>query len=322
MWNQTLDAGREEREIVPRDRMFASELWKADVDIWLNMMGETPTNPPNSRSKRKFEAGNIWEWIVRLVLLRAGILVADQTPVKSNLPGCIEVSGKLDFHAGGKPDFAKGMEELELLNSLAPLPDMIYRQTKEMLLFFSANYPDGLTPKILEIKSVSSFAFDVVEQSEKALGGHDLQTFHYAHFLQEEAAIVYICRDDARMIEIPILPNDQGLLERYKEKVERVTDFYKHGQRPPLEPLVLFNEETGKFSKNLKVEYSSFLYQLYGYERPDQYSDEFSRSVIRWNAVLKRVRDGKEMTKNNLEAIEEMKKYFDADEIITKIKQQ
>ncbi len=306
IWNLALDQ-KEEREVQARDRLYASELGRSDVDIWLKLMGEPPTNPPNSRSKRKFEAGNIWEWIVRLVLLRSGILVGSQTPVKSTMENCLEVSGRLDYIAGGVPDYDKAEKELVLLNELVELPEMIYRGTEKIIEYFKQNFPNGMSEKIIEIKSCSSFAMERVEATEKAMPGHDLQLFHYAHNLQMEGAVCYICKDDCRMFECPILPNDERLLAKYKEKVERVSKSYQDKIMPDPEPLYLFDEEMFRFSKNFNVEYSPFLHKLYGFERPDLYDEEVSPKIGRWNRVLGRIKEKKDMTKNNLEALDEMK---------------
>lgn len=317
IWNEGLET-KEERVTEERDRIYASELGRSDVDIWLKLKGETPTNPPNNRSKRKFEAGNIWEWIIRLVLMRAGILVSAQTAVKTKKGNLLEVSGKLDYIAGGKPNYDLALEELRSLM----LPDILARATENMIHYFQANYPEGLDEKVLEIKSVSSFAFERVEKTGKAIPGHDLQTFHYAHSLGKEAAICYICRDDCRMAEVPILPNDQRLLERYMKKVETITGYYNDNVMPEPEPPIIFDDEMGRFSKNFNVEYSPFLQKLYGWERPDLYDEEISPLVGRWNRVLTRIRAGKELTKDNLVALEEMKaRGFDVDTITKKIKQ-
>ena len=73
IWNESLEQ-REERPPKERQNLWASELGKSQVDVYLKMKGIAPTNPFSARSLRKFEAGNIWEWIVGLVLLRAGML--------------------------------------------------------------------------------------------------------------------------------------------------------------------------------------------------------------------------------------------------------
>ena len=60
VWNAALVSG-ESRPLTKRDNMWASELGKAPIDIWLRMNAVEPSNPPNPRSRRKFEAGNVFE---------------------------------------------------------------------------------------------------------------------------------------------------------------------------------------------------------------------------------------------------------------------
>src|SRR6185295_1528178 len=73
VWNQSLTV-RQERPLVPRDYVWASEIGGSMIDRYLKMQGVQPSNAPNLRSLRKFQAGDIWEWLCALVLKRAGIL--------------------------------------------------------------------------------------------------------------------------------------------------------------------------------------------------------------------------------------------------------
>src|SRR5258708_20285530 len=95
-WNASL-IDTEERELKVRDNLWASELGKAPIDVWLKMHGTKPTNPPNARSLRKFEAGNVFEWIVSLILKRAGILRESQKWSSFQYPGLLKVTGKPHF---------------------------------------------------------------------------------------------------------------------------------------------------------------------------------------------------------------------------------
>ena len=60
IWNASL-LEKNDRELTARDKLWASELGKAPIDLWLKMRAIKPTNPPNARSLRKFEAGNVFE---------------------------------------------------------------------------------------------------------------------------------------------------------------------------------------------------------------------------------------------------------------------
>lgn len=301
IWNESLD--QSERHVAaPRDRMWASELAKSDVDIYLKMLGTEASNPPNARALRKMEAGNIWEWIIQFILRRCGIYKDSQEYMKTQIEGCVEVSGKLDFIAGGKVSY----DQAEALVKDFNFPEVFTRAITNILEYFKANYPDGLDDKILEIKSVSSFGFDKVERTGQPLAGHDLQLYHYLRAKKMDGAIVYIDRDSARMIEMFVEHTDPRLAARYEEKVRRVSDFYARKEQPPKEPLILFDDGDARFAKNFNVEYSSFLTMLYGFADQQTYDDEISPKVERWNRVLGRIKKGDKMTENNEQALAEM----------------
>ena len=298
-WNASL-LEREERETKPRDNLWASELGKANVDLYLRLKGVKATNPPNARALRKFEAGNIWEWITKLILVRAGILIADQVWVKYQYEGLLSVTGRTDFIAGGKPDYEKGKKELEGLM----LPEVFLRAGRNIIKHFEEHYPNGLTERIIEIKSCSAFMFEVYLRNNKPSDNHRKQNFHYLKAKDMKyGSIVYVCRDDCRMLEFPVL-NPSTVEDEYKADIEVITKFYKADEQPPLENLIVC--ESGRFTKNWKVGYSDYLTKLYGFEHPQAFEDEVAPKTARWNRVIGRTVKGDKMTDNNLDAIQEM----------------
>ena len=149
IWNDSLEESRPQRLLEPREKIWASELGGSLVDRYLKMTAVAPSNPPNPRSLRKFEAGNIWESIIGYVLRRAGILLDKQGWVTYQYNGLLPVSGKLDFVAGGRPDYQKAIESIE--REFNWLPEFISRATKNIVENLRAQYPDGLDEIILEI---------------------------------------------------------------------------------------------------------------------------------------------------------------------------
>lgn len=319
VWNESLGK-KEDRVPEPRERLFASELGRSDIDLILKLRGEKPSNEPDDRAYRKFNAGDLYEWFVSLILLKCGIYINTQTPVKFSLPGLLEVSGRLDFIAGGKPRYDDGLEEVNKIISTLNLPPLFSFMSERIVKYFKENYPDGLKEKVLEIKSVAVHGFNRIEKTGKALGGHDLQAFHYAKGLNMEAAICYISRDDLRMYEIPILPNDQSLLERYVAKVTKVSEYYHKNIMPNKEPLLLFDEITLRFSTNFNVQYSSFLTHLYGFAHPEEYREKVGKPVTRWNTALGRIAQGKKITPLNQKSLDEIKNAgFNVEAIVKKV---
>lgn len=312
VWNESLEQ-RENRPTVARDRIWASELGKSLVDNYLKLKGVEPSNPFDARSLRKFEAGNIWEWFVGLILKRAGVYLGTQGWVEYQYPGLLNVTGKLDFLAGGKPDWEKSFEEIKELD----LPEFFGRATNAIIDYFKKTYPDGMEEIVLEIKSVGSYMFEKYWNTGIANPNHRLQAFHYLKATgKPEAHVVYISKDDARMVEIGLM-NPSPVEKDYKDYIEELTGYYKANQRPPLEKEIVFDEETGRFSVNWKVMYSPYLTMLYGYKDQAEFDGKYRGQVNKWNRVLGRIVEGKKMTKLNLEVVKEIEKNFkDIDKIV------
>jgi hypothetical protein len=315
VWGQALESVPK-RTFEPRERLWASELYGSNIDLVLKLRGTEPTNPPDARALRKMDAGRMMEDFVELVLRRAGILHSSQDRIVFNEGNLLEVSGKLDFIAGGRPDrdmIAKMLEDIE---------DKTSFQARLLYSVLEILPDEELTKKILEIKSCSLFAYNKVEATGKPLSGHGLQAYHYARNSKMETSIVYICRDDLRMMEIPILPYMEDLEEKYIEKIRIVSDYYHSGELPEKEPLIEYDLVDGTFSKNFRVEYSNYLTMLYGFEKPAEYDEMFAKRVIAWNGVMKRIRAGKTMTKLNEERLKEIGEFgFDVEFITNHQKQ-
>lgn len=309
IWNEMLVSG-DERVIEPRSRIWASELGKSHVDIWLALKGIQPTNPPNLRSRRKFMAGNFWEWFFVRMMHVAGIFQSSQDYIKVELPDLLPVTGKLDIKAGGKPDYVKARESIKAFFE-GDDSNFGIRLKNTMLAIvnhFETTFGDkSLKDLVIEVKSCSSFMFDHYERTGKANPNHVLQAFHYLKGTgMEEAHVFYVCKDDCRVMEFGVY-NPSPVEDEYKEFIAEVTNFYKSDTQPPLAPLVVFDMETAKFSKNWQVEYSMYLKHLYGFEDPEHYREVWDREVASINRVFKRCVDGANMTKLNLEVIEKTK---------------
>ena len=309
IWNDSIEKP-DDREYEARDYMWASELGKLYTDVYLKMQGTKQTNPPNARSFRKFEAGNLWEWLVMMILRRSGLLIEDQRRIKVGYPGLIEVSGKMDFYAGGTPDYDKAAEDIAGLY----LPPKTEQMMKNVIEHLRKSYPDGLEPKALEIKSVSSFMMNALEITKKPLAIHALQAYHYTKDeIIDRADVVYICRDDCRMMEFPIFAGNPEYEKMYVDYVTQMTEYYKAGVMPPKAEPIVFDESAGKFQPNRQIGWSPYLTLVYELEDQMEFDEKYGKIPAGWNAVLKRIKEEKKMTPLNLTRIEEMKEWgFDA----------
>ena len=311
IWNESL-LQREERELKPRDHIWASELGGAFIDRWYKMKAEEPSNPFDARSLRKFEAGRVFEWIVEMVLSRAGILQSTQDWVDFQYPGLMRVTGKLDHLAGGSPDWEKAKAEF----SNGELPDFIKRAASAVVKHFSEKYPDGLKLLVLEIKSVGSNMFHKYDVHKLADTKHALQLYHYLKGKNiPEGHIVYVSKDDLCLVEIGVIVGQYE--DKYHEDIEKMTEYFKGTEPPPAEQPVGFDELGGRFSVNWKISYSPYLTKVYGFKNQAEFEGKYKALVARWNRVLGRVADGKPMTDDNKKALEDMRKDFpNLDELV------
>ena len=163
IWNESLIPV--ERKPEPRERIFASELGGAMVDRFLKMKGVQYSTPPNMRSLRKFQAGNYWEFLVSLVLKRAGLIISQQNRIETQYNNLLPVSGKIDFLAGGTPDWDKARAEMDVYD----MPEFVKNATNSIINNFEASGVKDFKKIVLEIKSCSSFVFRKIEAEEAPL---------------------------------------------------------------------------------------------------------------------------------------------------------
>lgn len=306
VWNQSLTT-RAERSIVPRDYVWASEIGGSMIDRYLKMSGVQYSNAPNNRSLRKFQAGDIWEWLCALVLKRAGILIEQQTKLSYQYPGLLRVSGKLDFMAGGKPDWRKARRELEFLG----LPEMLHNASLSIINQLESQFSnDILKPIVLEIKSTSSFMYEKYDATQQPGKNHRGQIFHYLKSQDlDEGHIVYVCRDDCQILEFGVF-NPSDVEKEYVADLTEITGYVLNKTRPRLEQEILLDESRYRFEKNWKIEYSNYLTMLYGYKTPMEYRDKVDKPVSDMNRVLKRCVMRQKMTDLNLQVITNAKRIY------------
>lgn len=302
-WNSQVGV-REEHPLVERDYLYASELGGSFIDRWLKMKGTVPTNPPNMRSMRKFQTGNLFEWVVEQVLRQAGILQDRQERLEFQYPGLLRVSGRLDFIAGGKPDWDRAAAEV------AHFPPTLQHMSVEVVKDLRERFGDDeLKSIVIEVKSVASQMFSRYEgEHGKPSPQHAMQIFHYLKCTgMDEGHLLYVSKDDLLMAEFGIF-NPGPWEPQVVADISAMTAHWNAGQRPDPEPLIKF--ENFRFSTNWKVEYSSYLTLIYGYDEPIQYRDAWGKLTASWTRVFKRCVAGANMTKANLDIIAQAKQKF------------
>lgn len=281
LWNNSLVL--QDRELKERDYCWASELGKSMVDRYLAMKAVKPTNPPNERSRRKFFAGNIWEFIAGLVLWQMGVIQDKQQEVwTEDMP--LRVKGKLDYLIGGKPDYDKARKVISAL----PFQKEITDRFMLVINNFEQEYgTEEIEEMVHELKSCSHYVIDKIQEGGN-IAGHDLQIDHYLRGLKMERGIIdYISKDDALMAE-RMVRRSNSVDDKMFDDLYTLKGYLDSDQQPPAEPFILFEE---KFTKNFNIEYSSYLTLVYGFEQPMDYADLVKGKIASWNRVLKRLSD-------------------------------
>lgn len=281
LWNNSLIL--EDKELKPRDWCRASELGKTLVDRYLIMKGEKPSNPPNDRSRRKFFAGHVWEYIAGLILTQMGIIISKQEVTKTeDMP--LVVYGHLDYLVGGRPNYNKARDEIKRV----PMDEAMLERFLKVIDNFEQEYgTDEIETRVHEIKSVSHYAIEKI-QNGGVIDGHDLQIDHYQRALKmDHGLITYISKDDALMAE-RIVSRSKELDDRLRKDITTLKGHLESNTRPEAAPLILFEE---KFTKNFGVEYSQYLTLVYGFDTPEEYRNAVQSKIASWNRLLKRLKD-------------------------------
>ena len=308
VWNNCLD-NVQDRPVVPRNYIYASELGQSFISRYLKMNAVKPTNPPNERSRRKFQAGNLWEWVVGMVFISAGLLKKKQLRVETELKNLLRVSGRLDFVVGGTFDYDAAKKKISEMRDMLLLLDLELPP-----FFFTAidKFVDDNKGKLLrevvfECKSVGSYMMEKVQKSG-AMPHHILQDFHYVYGNNENiqsGKVCYIDRDSCLMEEFDV-NNDEPTFQIYKNDIKQMTAYYNEGFdkknplkfAPPKDPHILFEEGTWRFTKNFNVEYSNYLTMLYGFESPEDFRNSCQSKIAAWSRAFKRyVLEGKEIVR-------------------------
>lgn len=274
IWNEV--AYKENRPLVKRGYCYASEIGGAMYDRVLKMNAVEYTNPPNTRSLRKFLAGNIWEYVVKQVLLASGVFKKEEVKCDSvPYEGLVAVHGRFDFHVGGAIDIDHALHELKNMNA----PEYLYILGEKIIYGLKGV---EFEESIFELKSCSSFAMDKLERTNAPLYNNESQAYYYKRSTKKDAQLCYICKDDNRMKQFSIGDCERQL----HQDLKTISEYLGNGETPPLEPIVKWSESDAKFEKNFNVEYSPYL-SHYGFDTPDDYRGAVSY-IESWNRVVLR----------------------------------
>jgi len=317
IWNTQLTFGREQRELKKRDYIWASEVGKNYYERYLKMNAIKPDFDFDERILRVFEAGNFFERIVGFVLVSAGIMIYDNKPYK--IPedeDHLAVSVRPDFVAGGKPDWERAKKQVdeELLLKIMPNLKRIAEQLVKQL---SEKYPEGLTERLLEVKSINSQVFwSKKDYLIDAYPHHKLQCFTGMKATGiKEGGLFYISKDDLTTAEFVVNIKDKKLNEDWEKDIKEMTLYIRKGIVPEKPDNVVFDERKklrfqyhkekivleGCYTDNWQIGWSNYITKITGIEGKTQ--KEVSE---KWKRTLK-----DELAERNGELKEKKKEEID-----------
>lgn len=241
----------------PRAVIWASDLGKPYVDRWLQMKGMPYSNPPTGESLMTFFLGKQIEAGLEQMLTRCGIAFRAQERLTLEEQGFLPVVGK--------PDLIAAVDDWSAVSDYLVqdrgAEDVIERESLERLLnSWQEQHPQGLPCTVFEVKSLNSYAFKYHRGEEglsNAYPHHKLQLYTYLRGLGlDEGHLLYVARDTGWIEEVVIRPTE-ALEQAWLDDVGRMSAYYWHDERPPLEPRTL----DGK--PNWRVTYSRYRDYLY-----------------------------------------------------------
>lgn len=303
LWNQYLTFGRDERKLVKRDYIWATEVGRSYFDRWCKMKAIPAEEEYNERTLRKFVAGDMFERVVGFVLAVTGMLKADNAhltvPATKNT---LKVTGRLDFLTGGKPKTWKEIETDPFAQLYFQFFEPFKVIAKQLHTELTKKYPNGLKPLIYEIKSVNSLLFWAKKDYlQEAYPHHQLQLLTYLKATEmDEGRVLYISKDDLTLAEFPVYANDVKLNEIWNKDVKEMSKFILTNQEPPKPDPIVFDERKkitfqhnkkkyfikGCWTENWEIKWSNYIKQI-GYKDEKDYKDKIKPLLKQKNDAIK-----------------------------------
>lgn len=300
-------------EIKERDYIRASELGKPMIDRWLSMKGHPVSNPFSDRLLRIFGAGHVIEFITLRVLAMAGILNKKQEPISMpEGPDNLRISGRLDATIGGVADWDAA--RTSILSNLREYrldldEELLEGKAVQIIEGLKQSHPNGWTEEmVVEVKSINSNSFWGGRSKGKFTGYDNNKLQLYAYLLMtglRQGILLYVSKDDFSIEEIPVRSDDRNMADIFWDDVRTITRYYRDDVRPPLEPLMVYNEGKGVFEENSGVSRSPYLTLAYGFENEQAFYHSVHQTVLDVNRALRHLRDDGNLKPEDLAVIAE-----------------
>lgn len=286
IWNEKLTILK--TEVKKRDYISASDLGGSFLDRYLKMTGVKPSNDYDERTLRIFDAGNSFEWLITNTLKLAGIVQKLQSEIEiPATKNTLKVRGFADCIIGGLPDWDKAREQIKK----ETLPEWLLDKAGKLVGVLEKEYPDGIEPTVVEIKTINSRAFWGMKNRnpDGVFTGYDHHKLQLLTYLlgQEikDGRLFYISKDDLMLEELAVKPTEE-LVKKWQEDVEEMSCYYLNQIEPDPEPAVVFNKQRNHYETNWKLARSPYLTYITGKDK-DVWQYETTQEVKRLNLELK-----------------------------------
>ena len=216
--------------------------------------GVKPTEKLDARIRRVLDTGDIFHWKYQNFLKRIGILVGKEIEITNEEYNYI---GHCDAVVGGIPKVKK--ELFEWTN----------KKTGEKKL--NEKMYNWTVKKMEEVKELPLLLYDFKTQHSQSFHyldkqgpqkEHIHQLASYLTFIDKkkypvtEGRLMYISKDDSRLLEFPVICNAK-VETTIKEELRELQEYWDNKELPP--KLDNTTEERGKKYPNWKCRFCSFL---------------------------------------------------------------
>lgn len=266
IWNDCLI--QEQRQTKARNHINASDLGGTFIDRYYKMKGTEPTNPYDTRILKVFAAGNEFHHLIKKVFEKIGILKDGEKYIEiPETKDILKILGYYDMKIGEFDNWHIAKQRIKEYG----FSEAIEQISLKLIDYFESQYPQGIEPQIIEVKSINSNAF----WSKKDYIGtgyehHKLQLYTYLKATGiNKGTLLYISKDDLTLQEGLILHPNESLEKIWLDDVKTMTEYYRKNIIPPIEPDYIFNQKSRKYEVNWRIARSPYLTLISGKSKED-----------------------------------------------------
>lgn len=272
----------EQRELRPRDYIYASEIGYPMFDRYHQMLGDTVSNDFSARTQFKFLIGNALEYFVQRLWMRAGMTVEIQKGNEKcivQVGNLLPISGRYDAIVSADGDWDRAIWEIQN----HPLPEIeffIDKAALSMAQYCKEKYPDGFPREIIEIKTMNSMVFrSKVTKGilERDYYHHQLQLYTYmVYHGAKTGKVFYISKDDGLFFFVDVVESKK-LKKDWLTDIATITKHYREGIEPEFPPGYTFQD--GKYKVNWYAVGSKYLTMHTG--KTEEEFEKEQQSIVR-----------------------------------------